>query len=158
MNSFFFFKSISLSSCRKFGLPCPGKAQQLRDQCRTFLSVCAVFLSACAVFLSACAVFLSVCAVFSHVQTMVWLSVLGIFNVRTDVNARDFAQRERERVINSFSLSAAHDVSAFTYCHKAALARPRLTGCWYVTASQKAKNTGALCSLTHTTCMTCTQH
>ena len=33
--------------------------------------------------------FLSVCAVFSCVQTMVWLPVFGIFNVRTDVDACD---------------------------------------------------------------------
>ena len=33
--------------------------------------------------------YLAVCAVFSCVQTMVWLPVLGIFNVRVDVAACD---------------------------------------------------------------------
>ena len=36
--------------------------------------------------------FLTVRAVFSCVQTKVWLPVLGIFNVRTDVNACDCTQ------------------------------------------------------------------
>ena len=36
--------------------------------------------------------FLTVRAVFSCVQTKIWLSMLGIFNVRTDVNARDCTQ------------------------------------------------------------------
>ena len=36
--------------------------------------------------------FLIVCAVFSCVQTKVWLPTLGIFHVRTDVNACDCTQ------------------------------------------------------------------
>ena len=35
---------------------------------------------------------LTVRAVFSRVQTKIWLPVLGIFNVRTDANARDCTQ------------------------------------------------------------------
>ena len=45
--------------------------------------------------------FLSVCVVFSCVQTMVWLPVFGIFNVRTDVDACDCTRRlygHRKRV------------------------------------------------------------
>ena len=36
--------------------------------------------------------FLSACAVFVGVQTMVWLTVFGTFNMRTDVHACDFTQ------------------------------------------------------------------
>ena len=36
--------------------------------------------------------FLSACAAFSCVQTMVWLPVFRVFNVRADVNARDCTQ------------------------------------------------------------------
>ena len=52
--------------CGKFESPDPGKAQQLTEQRYPFLSVHAVFLC---------------------VQTMVWLPVLGIFNMHTDVDA-----------------------------------------------------------------------
>ena len=54
--------------CSKFGSRYPGKAQQLQEQCYPLLSVCAAFL---------------------HVQTMVCLPVLGIFNVYTGVDACD---------------------------------------------------------------------
>ena len=47
--------------CRTFGSPNLGKAQQLQEQCYPFLSVCVVF---------------------SCVQTMVWLLMFGIFNMR----------------------------------------------------------------------------
>ena len=50
----------------KFGSPYLGKAQQLQEQGYPFLSVCAVFLC---------------------VQTIVWLPMFRIFNVRTEVNA-----------------------------------------------------------------------
>ena len=53
----------------KFGSPYLGKAQQLQEQHYPFLLVCVVFLC---------------------VQTMLWLPVLGIFNVHTDANACDF--------------------------------------------------------------------
>ena len=36
--------------------------------------------------------FLSVCVAFPCVQTMVWLSVFGIFNVRTDVDVCDWTR------------------------------------------------------------------
>ena len=53
---------------RKFRSPHLGKAQQPLGQCYPFLSVSAVF---------------------SCVQTMVWLSVFGIFNMHTDADACD---------------------------------------------------------------------
>ena len=53
----------------KSRLPYPGKALKLQEQHHHPL--------------------LSVCAVFSFVQTMVWLPVFGIFNVRTDVDVCD---------------------------------------------------------------------
>ena len=56
----------SLIQYGKFGSPYRGKVQQPQEQRYPFLSVCVVF----------------VC-----VQTMVWLPVFGIFNVRTDVDA-----------------------------------------------------------------------
>ena len=65
-----------------FGSPHLGTAQQLREQRYPFLSVCAVF---------------------SCVQTMVWLPVFGIFNVRADVDAYDRTRglcghREKKKV------------------------------------------------------------
>ena len=56
---------VLLCPCGKFESPYQGKAQQLQEQHYLFLSVCAVF---------------------SCVQTMVWLPVFGIFNVRTDAD------------------------------------------------------------------------
>ena len=47
--------------------------------------------------------FLTVCAVFSCVQTKVWLPMLGIFNVHTDVNVFDCTQglyRHRKKVLH----------------------------------------------------------
>ena len=52
----------------RFRSPYLGKTQQPLEQRHLFLSMCAVFLC---------------------VQTMLWLPVLGIFNVRTDVDACD---------------------------------------------------------------------
>ena len=72
--------------CGKFRSPYLGKAQQPQEQRYPFLSVCAVF---------------------SCVQTMVWLPVLGIFNVRTDVDACDCTTglyRHRERFCTESSL------------------------------------------------------
>ena len=63
---FFFFFFFFFVPCRKFGSPYLGK--QPEELCYPFLSACAVF---------------------SCVQTMVWLSELGIFNVRTDADAWD---------------------------------------------------------------------
>ena len=54
--------------CGNFGSPYLGKSQQPEEQRYPFLSVCAAF---------------------SCVPTMVWLPVLGIFNVRADVDACD---------------------------------------------------------------------
>ena len=65
--------------CGKFGSPYLGKAQQPQEQRYPFLSMCVVF---------------------PCVQTVVWLPVFGIFNVRTDVDACDctrglYGQRKR---------------------------------------------------------------
>ena len=54
--------------CGKFRSPYLGKAQQPQEQRHPFLPVCVVF---------------------SYVQTMTWLPVFGIFNVRTAVDACD---------------------------------------------------------------------
>ena len=62
---FLFFKYLIFHK-GKFGSLYPGKSQQPQEQCYLFLSVCAIF---------------------SCVQTMVWLPVFWIFNVRTDVDA-----------------------------------------------------------------------
>ena len=68
---FFFFLKHFLVPCRKFQSPYQSKTQQPQEQRYPFLSVCAVF----------------VC-----VQTMVWLPMFGISNVRTDVDACDSTQ------------------------------------------------------------------
>ena len=62
--------------CRKFGSPYPGKAQQPQAQEQRYP-------------------FLSACAVFSYVQPVLWLSVLGIINVRTDVDACKIARTRK---------------------------------------------------------------
>ena len=59
---------VPCGKCRKFGSPYLGKAQQPQEQRYPFPSVCAVFPS---------------------VQTMLWLPVFGICNVRTDADACD---------------------------------------------------------------------
>ena len=64
----FFSLQYFIVPCGKFGSPYESKAQQPQEQRYPFLSVCAVF---------------------PCVQTMVWLPVLGIFNVHTDVDACD---------------------------------------------------------------------
>ena len=58
------FSKYCIVPCGKFGSPYPGKAQQPREQRYLFLPVCAVI---------------------SCVQTMVWLPVFGIVNVRKGV-------------------------------------------------------------------------
>ena len=60
--SFFVF----IVPCGKFGSPYLGMEQQPQEQRYPFLSVCVVFWC---------------------VQTVVWLPVFGIFNVRTDSDA-----------------------------------------------------------------------
>ena len=54
--------------CGKSGSPYPGKSQQPQEHRYPFLSVCGVF---------------------SCIQTMIWLPVFGIFNVRSDADACD---------------------------------------------------------------------
>ena len=61
--------------CGKFGLPYLGKAQKPQEQRFPFLSVCAVLLC---------------------VQTMVWLPVWDIFNVRIDFDACDYTRTQWE--------------------------------------------------------------
>ena len=73
-------KYTSLSFAGKFGSPYPGKA-----------------LGAALPFPT------SGCAVFSCVQTMVWLPVFVVVNVRTDADACDctrglYGHRERDKV------------------------------------------------------------
>ena len=63
--SLFFFFSTFFVSGGKFWSPYVGKAQQPQEQRYPFLLVCVVV---------------------SCVQTMIWLPVFGIFNVRTDVD------------------------------------------------------------------------
>ena len=62
---FFFFFLSFIITCRKFGFPYLGRAQQPQVQHYPFPSVRAVF---------------------SCVQAMVWLTVFAIFNLHTDVN------------------------------------------------------------------------
>ena len=98
-----------LSVCAVFSPPSPvsvcsvlatQSCQCVQCSRHPVLSVCAVFsppspVSVCSVLATQscqcvqCSRYpvLSVCAVFSSVQTMLWLPVLGIFNVRTDVDA-----------------------------------------------------------------------
>ena len=54
--------------CGKSGSPYPGKSQQPQEHRYPFLSVCGVF---------------------SCIQTMIWLPMFGIFNVRSDADACD---------------------------------------------------------------------
>ena len=81
--------STSLSPCWKFGSPNLGMGQQPQEQRYPFLSVCAVF---------------------SCVQTVVWLPVLGIFNVHTYIDACDCTRGpsagHRWRVCTEKSLAA----------------------------------------------------
>ena len=59
--------------------------------------------------------FLTVCAVFSCVQTKIWLLVLGIFNVRTDVNACDCTRGlcgHRKRVCTESRLWEKNPIAA----------------------------------------------
>ena len=53
--------------------------------CTVFLGAQTQFLPVCTVFWGAQTPFLPVCTVFLCAQTMVWLPVLGIFNVHTEV-------------------------------------------------------------------------
>ena len=64
--SFLVFLQDFIVPCGKCRLPYLGKAKQVRGQCYSFLLVSVVF---------------------SCVQTMVWLSLSGIFNVHTDDDA-----------------------------------------------------------------------
>ena len=63
-----FFSEYFTVPYGKFGSPYLGEAQQPQEQQNPLLSVCAVF---------------------PCVQTMAWLSVLGIFKVRMDADACD---------------------------------------------------------------------
>ena len=79
-NFFFFSTSFITVICRQFGSPFLGKPQQPQEQLPIAVSVCSIYL---------------------FIQTTIWLQVLGIFNVHTDVEACECQRglyRRRKRV------------------------------------------------------------
>ena len=73
----FFFSTFSVLHCPLWEMRVtPGKVHQLQEQCYSFLPVSAVFFC---------------------VQTIVWISVFGLFNVHTNVDARGGLYRQRMR-------------------------------------------------------------